>query len=85
MSELKAYLIDGSPGLSASLIESPESIKAKIAEVSSLPTRSKRCIPCKTEQTIRPDAGYLLSTVVVEAIPENYGLISYNGCCLTVS
>lgn len=48
--------------------------------------QSKTAIPSRQEQTIQADDGYdALSKVVVEPIPKNYGLITYNGGVLTVS
>lgn len=48
--------------------------------------QSKTAVPSREEQVIRADDGYdALSKVVVEPIPKNYGLITYNGGVLTVS
>lgn len=38
----------------------------------STPTQSKTATPTKSTQTITPDSGYLLSSVVVNPIPSNY-------------
>lgn len=46
--------------------------------------QSKTATPSGVEQLIVPDAGYLLSSVTVEAIPSYYGRIGYNGGVLTV-
>ena len=42
--------------------------------------------PSASEQTITPDVGFGgLASVKVSAIPNNYGLITWNGSTLTVS
>ena len=48
--------------------------------------QSKSAIPSREEQIIQADDGYdALSKVVVEPIPKNYGLITYNGGVIKVS
>ena len=48
--------------------------------------QDKEIIPSAEEQTITADAGFGgLSSVKVGAIPQNYGLITYNGSTITVS
>lgn len=47
-------------------------------------TQVKRRIPSETAQDIKPDEGYFLSNVIVEAIPSYYGRIAYNGGIITV-
>lgn len=48
-------------------------------------TQTKSVTPAQHEQTVVPDEGYLLSEVTVGAIPNNYGLITYNGYSIKVS
>ena len=48
-------------------------------------TQEKSITPANETQTILPDDGYLLSSVTVGPIPENYGLITYNGYSIMVS
>ena len=48
-------------------------------------TQSKEAIPSQEAQIITPDEGYLLDSVTVAPIPENYGLITWNGISLKVS
>lgn len=56
----------------------------KIKVVGKLQT--KTAIPSRQEQIIQADDGYdALSKVVVEPIPKNYGLITYNGGVIKVS
>lgn len=56
----------------------------KVKVVGTLQT--KTAIPSRQEQTIQADDGYdALSKVVVEPIPKNYGLITYNGGVIKVS
>jgi hypothetical protein len=48
--------------------------------------QDKEVIPSAEEQTITADAGFGgLSSVKVGAIPQNYGLITYDGSSITVS
>ena len=48
--------------------------------------QDKEVIPSAEEQTITADAGFGgLSSVKVGAIPQNYGLITYDGSTITVS
>ena len=49
------------------------------------PTQEKSVTPTQEQQTVLPDDGYYLSSVTVEPIPENYGLITYNGYSIMVS
>ena len=53
---------------------------------SSVSLQDKTVTPSQSAQTVQADAGYTgLGVVTVEAIPPNYGLITYNGSILTVS
>lgn len=48
--------------------------------------QDKTVTPTQSEQTIRADAGYNgLSSVKVNPIPSNYGLVTWNGSVLTIS
>lgn len=48
--------------------------------------QEKTVAPTAEEQLVLPDAGYTgMRSVVVQAIPNNYGLITWNGSFLTVS
>ena len=48
--------------------------------------QDKTVTPSSNVQIVNPDAGYTgLSTVTVNPIPSNYGLITWNGSVLTVS
>lgn len=48
--------------------------------------QSKTVTPTTSQQVIGPDTGYdALSSVTVDPIPTNYGLITYNGSSLMVS
>lgn len=48
--------------------------------------QDKSATPTQATQTITADAGYTgLGTVTVNPIPNNYGLITYNGSVLTIS
>ena len=49
-------------------------------------TQSKTVTPGDSVQIILPDSGYdALSAVRVEAVPQGYGKIGWNGAFLTVS
>ena len=48
--------------------------------------QEKVVVPGAEEQTITADAGFGgLSSVTISPIPQNYGLITYNGSTITVS
>ena len=48
--------------------------------------QDKEVIPSAEEQTITADVGFGgLSSVTISPIPQNYGLITYNGSTITVS
>lgn len=48
--------------------------------------QAKTATPTREQQIIAPDENYYgLSTVTIEAIPPQYGLVTYNGVELTVS
>ena len=48
-------------------------------------TQKKSVIPSNAEKKVTPDEGYLLEEVTVSKIPNNYGLITWNGYSLKVS
>ena len=54
-------------------------------EAADAKTQEKTATPTAEARIITPDAGYLLSQVTIEPIPQNYGLITWNGSILTVS
>lgn len=68
-------------------VELAEQIDIEVKDViqASPKTQSKTVVPSPAMQTVFPDTGYLLDSVIVEPIPKNYGLITYNGAVLTVS
>lgn len=48
--------------------------------------QDKTVTPTQATQTVTADTGYTgLGTVTVNPIPQNYGLITYNGSTITVS
>ena len=47
-------------------------------------TQIKTIVPNDQEQDIFADEGYMLSEVIIEAIPKSYGHISFNGGVLRV-
>ena len=48
--------------------------------------QDKEVIPSAEEQTITADAGFGgLSSVTIAPIPNNYGLVTWNGVTLTIS
>ena len=74
MAELKATL------------SSVQGFSATLSNNINIKMQTKDVAPTDEEQTIVPDAGYVgLSQVVVGAIPNNYGKITWNGAVLTVS
>ena len=53
---------------------------------SSVTLQDKAVTPTESLQTIQADTGYTgLGTVTVDAIPTNYGLITWNGSVLTIT
>ena len=56
-----------------------------IGNVATVETEEKTVIPSNNMQEVLPSDGKYLSKVIIEPIPENYGLIAYNGYELTVS
>lgn len=52
------------------IVEDSEDIELEIVEARLKPEQSKRVIPGYSEQTVLPDPGMTLGSVVVEAIPE---------------
>lgn len=59
-----------------------------VGNLSSAPIvlQEKSAVPSADEQTITADAGFGgLSSVTISPIPNNYGLITWNGSTLTVS
>lgn len=49
------------------------------------PTTVFDVVPGPVEQVITPPVGYVFSGGVVGAIPDNYGLIAWDGSTLTIS
>ena len=67
--DIRAALVD--QGISGASSHGFDDFAADIAAISgSSPTQSKTATPSLTQQVIQPDAGYLLSSVTVEAMPE---------------
>lgn len=48
-------------------------------------TQEGHATPTQEEQILTPDEGYYFSSVTVDPIPQNYGLITYNGYSIMVS
>ena len=72
--ELHGKLSPASAGLNGMLSNAPIVLQEKSA------------IPSMEEQTITADDGFGgLSSVTIAPIPNNYGLITWNGSTLTVS
>jgi hypothetical protein len=56
------------------------------SEPITLPLQEKNAIPSMEEQIITADVGFGgLSSVKIAPIPQNYGLITYDGSTITVS
>ena len=65
--------------------DSPLEIRFEQTSGGGKPVTTFTATPAAERQTITPPEGYVFSGGVVEAIPQNYGLITYNGYELTVS
>lgn len=81
MSNLKGILSTAG-SLTASL-SAESSLTASLSSKIFIKTQTKEVTPTAEAQEITADAGYAgLSKVTVSAIPQNYGLITYNGYIL---
>lgn len=55
-------------------------------ETGTVELQDKSVTPTRMTQLVRADAGYDgLGTVTVNPIPQNYGLITYNGSIITIT
>lgn len=84
---LKGKLSATSQNLCGSLSPASAGLNGKLsAGYTGYILQDKEVIPSAEEQTITADAGFGgLSSVKVGAIPQNYGLITYDGSSITVS
>lgn len=81
---LKGRLSATTQNLCGALSSSSASLSGKLSAGYLL--QDKVIIPSAEEQTITADIGFGgLSSVKVGAIPQNYGLITYDGSSITVS
>lgn len=84
MPELKGKL-NAVQGLSASM-SATQGFSASMSNNINLKIQSKFVTATDEPQVIQPDDGFVaLSQVVVDAIPSNYGKITWNGGYLIVS
>lgn len=84
------FRIDFAPPGDALAIEfsggdSPLDIRFEQTSGGGKPATTFTATPAAQRQVLTPPDGYVFSGGVVEAIPQNYGLITYNGYELTVS
>ena len=85
MEKLTAKL-DGACGLSAIITAGGQRMTATIEKGAMARLEEREAIPSGEEQIITPSAGYGgLSKVTVAPIPQNYGLITYDGTKIVVS
>jgi hypothetical protein len=72
-------------GLSAS-VSPAQGLSASMSNNINIKLQTKHIVAGDEPQVIVADAGFVgLSQVVLDAIPSNYGKISWNGAVLTVS
>lgn len=84
MAQLNGRLSPASAGLSGELSPTSAGLQGTLATGWSLETIT--IVPSAETQTITASAGHDgFSSVTVSPIPQNYGLISWNGVTLTVS
>lgn len=81
---LKGKLTATSQNLCGALSSASASLGGKLSAGYLL--QEKIVVPGAEEQTITADVGFGgLSSVTISPIPQNYGLITYNGSTITVS
>ena len=81
---LKGKLSETSQNLCGSLSPASAGFNGKLSVGYIL--QDKTIVPGAEEQTITADIGFGgLSSVTISPIPQNYGLITYNGSTITVS
>lgn len=81
---LKGKLTATSQNLCGALSSASASLGGKLSAGYLL--QDKTIVPGATEQTITADVGFGgLSSVTISPIPQNYGLISWDGSTITVS
>lgn len=81
---LKGKLTATSQNLCGALSSASASLGGKLSAGYLL--QEKIVVPGATEQTITADVGFGgLSSVTISPIPQNYGLISWDGSTITVS
>lgn len=81
---LKGKLTATSASLSGMLSPVSAALSGKMSEGYIL--QEKMAVPLASEQTITADVGFGgLASVKVSAIPNNYGLITWDGSTITVS
>lgn len=81
---LKGKLTATSQNLCGALSSASASLGGKLSAGYLL--QDKTIVPSADEQTITADVGFGgLSSVKVNAIPQNYGLITWDGSTITVS
>ena len=81
---LKGKLSATSQNLCGALSSASASLGGKLSAGYLL--QEKIVVPGATEQTITADVGFGgLSSVTISPIPQNYGLITYDGSTITVS
>ncbi len=78
--------LDGACGLSAIITAGSQRMTATLEKGAMAKLEEREVIPSGEEQIITPSAGYGgMSKVKVAAIPQNYGLITYDGTRIVVS
>ena len=81
---LKGKLSATSQNLCGALSSASASLGGKLSAGYLL--QDKTIVPSADEQTITADVGFGgLSSVTISPIPQNYGLITYDGSTITVS
>ncbi len=79
-----AQAIQQKGGTTAPLMFPTGFISAIAAIDTALPTQTLQVTPGDAQQIFDPPSGYTYGRVTVDAIPSNYGKISFNGAALTV-
>lgn len=83
---IQGGVLSGSQSVTGGILSSVAHLCGGAVHIAVPVLEEKTATPTTEAQTIMPDAGYGgLSSVYIAPIPQNYGLITWDGSTLTVS